>query len=234
MFNKKKETVIKDYGQITIPESWEEVTLKQFQKITENQDKGTSDISTLLSILTEKERDEINQYPAEIVESLLARLVFLNEDPRYGQSSNKIKIGKETYLINYLEKLKFGEYVDVNTVIEKDKYNYSACLAILCRKDGELYDDDFIANKLDDRIKMFEELSVVEVMPLITFFLQLYNSSQQCSQTFIQDAKETLNQLATAIEDSVKNGRSKRFYSISQMIQLRKLKKYRKLIAQLS
>ena len=53
-----------------------------------------------------------------------------------------------------------GEFVDVEGLIKDDKYNYAALLGILCRKDKEIYDDDFIADKLDDRIKMFEELSI--------------------------------------------------------------------------
>lgn len=234
MFNKIKEEVIKDYGQITIPESWEEVSLFKFQEIMKYNDNPNKDIRELLSILTDKDKDYINQLPAEIVESLLARLVFLNEDPKFGEATNIIKVGKEEYVVNHLEKLKFGEYVDVNSTMDADKYNYAAFIAILCRKRDEKYDDEFIAEKLENRIKMFGELPITEVMPLVSFFLQLGNLSQVYSQDYLTEAKSTLNQLLSDIQNSVKHGEAKKSSLIWRMKTLMKLKKYKKLISQLS
>lgn len=229
------EKIIKDFGKVSIPESWEEVTLFQWQEIMKIQENGKiNDIRDLLAILTGKDKDYINELPAEFVESLLARLVFMNQDPQFGEPSNKIKIGKEEYLINYLEKLKFGEYVDVNSTMDADKFNYAAFLAILCRKKDEKYNDEFIANELDKRIQMFGNLTIIEVMPLVSFFLQLGNASQSYSPDYLMEAKSTLNQLLGDIENSVKHGEAKKSSLIWRMKTLMKCRKYKKLISQLS
>ena len=79
------ETIIKDYGSITIPEKWEQVTLGQFERIMaiiKGEEENTSiNVVKLLAILTDTDEEYINSLPAEFVESLMARLVFLNDDP---------------------------------------------------------------------------------------------------------------------------------------------------------
>ena len=139
----KKEIVVKDYGKITIAERWEDVTLAQFTELMRRQNNDESTPITIMDVLeifTGKEKDYLNQLPADFIESLIARLVFLHENPKADKASNTIVIDGEEYYVNYMEKLKFGEFTDVNQIIKDDHLNYAAILAILCRKKGEVYD----------------------------------------------------------------------------------------------
>ena len=126
-----------------------------------------------------------------------------------------------------MEKLKFGEFVDVETIIKDNKYNYPAILGILCRMDGEVYDDDFIAEKLNDRVKMFEELDMPSAMRLINFFLKLSLRSIAYTQKSlaIQQGKEQAELLAQSIRDSLKDGDLKKLDMIYAKTELRKLEK---------
>ena len=129
--------------------------------------------------------------------------------------------------INYTEKLKFGEFVDVEGLIKDDKYNYAALLGMLCRKDKEIYDDDFIADKLDDRIKMFEELSIDKALQLINFFLKLKLRSIAYTQKSLalQEGKELAESLVQSTRDLVKDGAGNIFDSIYVKRELKRLEK---------
>ena len=131
---KKKTEVIQDFGSITIPDSWEKITLKQLdglmklQKEAETNGKILSSLD-VLSLFTGKDREYLLSLPAEFISSLLARLVFLNTDI-HPTPKSEITINGETYRVNYTEKLTFGEYVDTNTVMAEQPDNHAAILAI--------------------------------------------------------------------------------------------------------
>nr|DAH91242.1 MAG TPA: hypothetical protein [Bacteriophage sp.] len=71
--------------------------------------------------------------------------------------------------------MKTLEYVDANMTLKEDSYNFGQLLAILCRKEEELYDDDFIATRLEERTELFNNASIVKTKPLIDFFINRAN-----------------------------------------------------------
>lgn len=229
---KEQETVI-DFGSYTLPTKWEEVTLKQFQEIIKmTKEKEQIDIIDLISIMSNKTKEEVRLLPSEFLDSILARLLFLNKTPEC-ESKNYIIINDEKYQINVLEKLTVGEYVDVNTAIQADGQNYASFLAIMCRKEKEVYDDDFIANKLDERITMYENVSVVEALSTVNFFMALWQTSETLSQASLQEGIENANQLVEQCESLLNAGRGKGYFSIRGIMTRFKLRKFKKVISQL-
>lgn len=220
-----------DFGKITIPTKWSEVTLKQFQELMKIYNQEDKDILDILSLFTQKSKKELRQMPSEFIETMLAHLQFMNTKLEV-EPSSQIDIDGKIYRINYTEKLKFGEFVDVETLIKEDKYNWAAMLAMLCRLEGEIYDDDFIANQLDERIKMYESLSIDRALQLINFFLKLklrYITYSLKSLT-LKEAREAAESLVQSIRDSVKAGAGTKLNSIYAKIELRKLEKQLKCI----
>lgn len=235
---KKKVDIVQDFGRVNIPTKWEEVTLSQLQKLMELQEKSKEEkriLSTVdvLGIFTGKDKEYLNSLPAEFIESLLANLAFLSTDMDT-KPHDAIVIGDEAYFINHHEKLSFGEYVDANTIMQEQPGNYSALLAILCRKKGEAYDDEFIADKLDKRIEMFDHASCVDCMNVISFFLLLWQQSKKCSQASLTTAVQQADQLLQDIQSSLKNGDGKKPSFLLRMKIYYKLRKYRKCLRQLS
>lgn len=213
-----------DYGKWTVPNGWNELTLKTFQEIeryyAEKED--AFDAREVLHILTNKTVDEVNALPMEAADKIMERLAWLSTKPEYGEPTNKIAINGETYMVNVTEKLKFGEYVATDNVMKSDKHNYAAILAILCRKEGEVYDSQFEAELFEQRMKMYEEQPMVNVMPLIFFFIELYLTSRTLTALYSQ-VMEAINLTAKSIESSQKIGAFKKLYMKWQTRKLRKL-----------
>lgn len=220
-------------GSWTCPVRWSDITLKQFQDIQRyyaDKEKKV-DVRDIVHILCGKTRDEVNLLPTEFLEKILEKLSFLSEEPVHQEPQSSIVIKGEKYFINIMEKLKAGEYIDTDTLIKQDKYNYAALFAILCRKEGEVYNDDFIANTLDDRIKMFEEQPVTNILPLVSFFTSCFLILHLPFQAYsaIQEAV-TLTQ--KNIENFVNDGAISRCRSIWLTIRLYILSHYAKFILQ--
>lgn len=234
------ETIIKDYGKITIPEKWEQVTLGQFEKIMsiiKGEEENTSiNVVSLLAILTDTDEEYINSLPAEFVESLMARLLFLNDDPTKDSdkmATSQICIDGEFYHINFMEKLTFGEYVTVNELIKNDRFDYASILAVLCRKEGEKFDSTFEAENFKGRKEMFEIQPVTSVLPLVGFFLRLYLMSKKYSPDCLTEAKYQISQLAKDLETSLKNGDGRKRSLIWRIMTGRRLKKLSKAISRI-
>lgn len=220
-----------DFGKWAVPTKWDDVTLEMFQKIEKyysDKDKNF-DVREVLDIFTNKSRDEIDQLPINFTDKLLNELSFLKEEPKYGDASPKIEIDGEEYSINVMEKLKTGEYVAIDTILKSDPHDYISILAVLCRKQGELYDSKFEAEVFEERQKLFAKQPVTKIMPLISFFLSLFIVRMTHSQLY-SEVEEGLNLIQQNIDNSENLGVFKRRSLNSQMKKLRKLLKSNKSI----
>ena len=215
-----------DLGKWHCPSSWEEITFKQFQEIEKyysNKDEKF-DVRNVLDIFTDHTRDEIDQLPINFTDKLLNELSFLKEQPKYGDASPKIEIDGEEYRINVMEKLKTGEYVAIDTILKSDPHDYISILAVLCRKNGEIYDSKFEAEVFEDRQKLFAKQSIIKIMPLISFFLSLYILRMTHSQLY-SEVEEGLSLIQQNIESSRANGDLSALSTRRLMKKLRKLRK---------
>ena len=213
-----------DFGEIKVPEKWEDISLKKYQDISRyysnNEDKTIID---LLPILLDKDKDYVMSLPEEFLEKILEKMLFLQEEPPVKPSS-ELKIGKDTYVINFQNKLKTGEYIATDQAIKGDPYNYAAILAVLCRKEGEIYDSKFENEMVEERTKMFEEQPVTKILPTITFFLNLWmmlNGPSLLSSSI----QEAINDIQANIEDLEKDGTVSKRFMRSVTKKLKKLKK---------
>ena len=221
----KNENII-DLGSINVPDSWEKVTLAQYEAIErlyEGKNENV-DVRKIVHILIDKDEDYINALPIDFLEEIMGYLTFLQEPIPEQEPKNWIEIDGERYEIKFMEKLKFGEYVSADSVIKNDPHNYAAILAILCRKDGEVYDSKFEAEVLEDRIKLFERQPITKILCIISFFLGLYVQSEIPSRLYTM-VEEALDLTAKNIANSQKIGGWRRLYFRWRMKRLRKLLK---------
>ena len=215
-----------DFGSWTVPTSWDELTLKQFQEIEKyysDKDKNF-DVREVLDIFTDHTRDEIDQLPINFTDKLLNELSFLKEQPQYGDASASIEIDGEKYSINVMEKLKTGEFVAIDTILKSDPHDYISILAVLCRKNGEIYDSKFEAELFEERQKLFAKQPIMNIMPLISFFLSLYILRMTHSQLY-SEVEEGLNLMEQNIENSRANGDLSELSTRRLMKKLKKLRK---------
>ena len=219
----------KDFGEWNVPSSWDELTLGKFQELErfydgDEENERKFDVRDVLDLMTDRTKDEINELPIEFTDSLLRKMYWLHEQPQFGKPSNKITVDGETYTVHNENEMKFGEYVALDTALKGDKHNYAAMLAILCRKDGEIFDSKFENEILPSRIEFFKNVSVMKVMPIVSFFLELSSMSLQVSQLSSQ-IQEGINHILKHIETSKRNGVFSALYTKWQMRKLKKLQK---------
>ena len=221
----EKDNII-DLGKWNCPRSWKELDLKTFQEIERyysDKDKKF-DIRDVLHILYNRSVDEVNLLPMDICERLIEQLSWLSDSPEYGKPRSWIEIDGIRYQVNIMEKLKTGEFIAVDTAIKGDKHNYAAILAILCRKQGEIYDSKFENEVLPSRIEMFENQSMMDVMPIVSFFLALWVTSSHHIQLSSQ-VRGVLDLTAKHLETLRKSGDLSLFSTILLRRKLRKLEK---------
>ena len=221
----KNENII-DLGVWNVPKSWDEVTLKQYQEIERYYDgkEENFDVRKVLHILTNHTEDEINMLPIDFLEKIMGSLTFLQEPIKEEKPRNWVEIDGERYTVHTEQQLKTGEYIASDTALKGDKHNYAGLLAILCRKEGELYDSKFEAEVLEDRIKLFEKQPITKILCIIGFFLQLYITSM--TPTLLSSKiREAIDLTRKDIETSAKNGELSKRSMKSLEKKLRKLEK---------
>ena len=223
-----KITVEKDFGEWKVPQSWDDLTLGKFQELERLYDGDDNerkfDVRDVLDLMTDRTKDEINELPIEFTDMLLRKMYWLHEQPDFGKPSNKITIDGVQYTVHNENEMKFGEYVALDTAMKGDKHNYAAMLAILCRKDGEIFDAKFENEILPSRIEFWKNVSVMKVMPIVSFFLELSSMSLQVSQ-LSSEIQEGINHILKHIETSKQNGVFSALYTKWQVRKLKKLQK---------
>ena len=222
-----KITVEKDFGEWKVPSSWDELTLGKFQELErlyDGDEERKFDVRDVLDLMTDRTKDDINELPIEFTDSLLRKMYWLHEQPDFGKPSNKVIIDGVQYTVHNENEMKFGEYVALDTALKGDKHNYAAMLAILCRKDGEIFDAKFENEILPSRIEFWKNVSVMKVMPIVSFFLELSSMSLQVSQLSLE-IQEGINHILKHIETSKQNGVFSALYTKWQMRKLKKLQK---------
>lgn len=221
MANKIREEIVKDFGEVTIPEKWDEVTLKQYQELQRlveaNADKEEKGIDKyeILSIFIGKTVKEIKEMPMTFVDKLMSRLTFMNEPPKF-EPKNELKINQKRYKINYENEMSVGEYEAVMTIINADRFNLAALLAVLCREVvSETYDpmtkktyvlteqfSSFFSNvKFDERVKLFENMKLVEALPLITFFFNARSNIETIFSKLFEGGDASGRQICSAYRE---------------------------------
>ena len=224
-----KITVEKDFGEWKVPQSWDDLTLGKFQELERlydgDEDKERKfDVRDVLDLMTDRTKDEINELPIEFTDMLLRKMYWLHEQPDFGKPSNKVTIDGVQYTVHNENEMKFGEYVALDTAMKGDKHNYAAMLAILCRKEGEIFDAKFENEILPSRIEFWKNVSVTKVMPIVSFFLELSSMSLQVSQ-LSSEIQEGINHILKHIETSKRNGVFSALYTKWQVRKLKKLQK---------
>lgn len=218
-----------DYGEWTVPTSWDDITLKTYQEIEryyEDKDKDF-DLREVIHIITNHTIDEVNALPLEFLDSMMEKMAFLLESPSNEKPTNSVEIDGEVYTVHTENKLKVGEYIAADTAMKGDKHNYAAFMAILCRKDGEIYDSRFENEVLEDRIKMWEKQPVTKILPVAGFFLECYVTLQMPT-LLSSKAMELIDLELKSIKTLRKNGD---LSILSTKLLTRKLKTLRKSIS---
>lgn len=204
-----------------VPESWDDVTLGQYEKWFDyTADTKTKEVE-LVSKISTIPFTLLSNLPLSFYTEVLNMVSFAFAGNEY-KSSNKIVIDDEVYSVSTKDELILAQYVDVEATFEEDSNDskLSEILAIVCLKKGEKYDSKI----LKERKKLFQNLMMNEVFPLLAFFLQLKKNLLKIT-TFYSKVMEQVNQFADLTKTFAKNGDGIRLLPKLQMIRYRSLMK---------
>lgn len=157
--DKKMETVI-DFGEITVPDKWEKVTLQMMSDYltlskqkeddleldkmeakrnntempNEKDEKYNITDKDLLRIFTNFDMEKYDILPVELYNSIMANFAFVLDPMPEWKPSKHLSYNGMEFVINTLESLKVKEYEDAEMILRNNMYDYPSLLAILCRK----------------------------------------------------------------------------------------------------
>lgn len=175
----------------------------------------------VLDIFINKDKDYIMNLPSDFLDIILNKLSFLQTPLNSNEPTNKIEIDNQTYQVNVMQKLKTGEFIAADAALKADKHDYASILAILCRKEGEIYDSKFEAEEFEKRKNMFEKQPITKIISIISFFLACYITLEKPSLLYTV-VEEELNHTQQNIDSLTKIGVFKNRRMNSQMKKLRK------------
>lgn len=159
-FDEKKMETAYDFGSITVPTKWEEVTLQMLSDYlalskekeealekdkaqaerdktempNEKDEKYNITDKDLLKCFTNFDMDKYDVLPVELYNSIMSNFSFVLEDMPQWKPSNHLSYNGIEFTINTMEALKVKEYEDAEMILRNNIYDYPSLLAVLCRK----------------------------------------------------------------------------------------------------
>lgn len=159
-FDEKKMETAYDFGSITVPTKWDEVTLqmlsdylalsKEKEEALEKDKKQAESEKTempnekdekynitdkdLLKCFTDFDMDKYDILPVELYNSIMSNFSFVLEDMPQWKPSNHLSYNGMEFVVNTMEALKVKEYEDAEMILRNNIYDYPSLLAVLCRK----------------------------------------------------------------------------------------------------
>ena len=159
-FDEKKMETAYDFGSITVPTKWDEVTLQMLSDYlalskekedalekdkkqaerdktempNEKDEKYNITDKDLLKCFTDFDMDKYDVLPVELYNSIMSNFSFVLEDMPQWKPSNHISHNGMEFVVNDKEAMKVKEYEDAEMILRNNIYDYPSLLAVLCRK----------------------------------------------------------------------------------------------------
>ena len=159
-FDEKKMETAYDFGSITVPTKWDEVTLQMLSDYlalskekedalekdkkqaerdktempNEKDEKYNITDKDLLKCFTDFDMDKYDILPVELYNSIMSNFSFVLEDMPQWKPSNHLSYNGMEFVVNDKESLKVLEWDDCENILRNNIYDYPSLLAVLCRK----------------------------------------------------------------------------------------------------
>lgn len=159
-FDEKKMETAYDFGNITVPTKWDEVTLQMLSDYlalskekedalekdkaqaerdktempNEKDEKYNITDKDLLKCFTNFDMDKYDILPVELYNSIMSNFSFVLEDMPQWKPSKHLSYNGMEFVVNDKESLKVLEWDDCESILRNNIYDYPSLLAVLCRK----------------------------------------------------------------------------------------------------
>lgn len=182
-----------DYN-FELPESWEDIKVKDFSKIIGVQEKdnlnGLERIIEIINVISGIPVDLIMMIPITEFNKITEKLAFVNEDIKAQMKDSIIVNGEEYFLKKDFDNLTMGEIITIEMLVEETGGNiFKALDKLLCvflrkkRDNGKL---EMFKTDMLERSDIFKDISITEIYQLMIFFstgrVSLENSTVDSSE----------------------------------------------------
>ena len=173
-------------------ESWNELPLGTYRKITEISPTDEEGNLKVLAILEGKTYAEILNAPLTEIKEKIKKIDFLSKKPKKHLVKTKYRLGDTTYTFNCTPaSVQVNQFIDFNAVENDD---LTGKLAIWLIPEGKLYSEGYDIDKTKEDIDKY--LSVEEALSICDFF----------TLSFLVLVKRTLRKAERALRKAEKDG----------------------------
>lgn len=213
---------------IDVPETWDDITLGFYETWFFKTPVTRLEKVELVAEICKIDPAILLNYPVGLTNLIIDTLDFVFRETTTPPSPS-IVVEDVRYTIPITEVLTTACWIDAEEVQKEKVAVLSNILAIVCLPDGETYDP----HKSEERRKMFAELKVSEVLPLLSFFLH-YKKMLETRSTMFSQVREAANLYvnSTGSFPNVGGGtkllrtwREVRYYALTKWLRYR-LRKY--------
>ena len=179
--------------EITIPTSWDDVTVNQYQALTQvNKEDYKSDLAyttAILQILCGL--DNMTNLPLKAIGELAPYISFLSTEPVKEKYNTLTYEGKTYKWINSFNEITVGEAISIELPIDLEELtfalSYDVVLAVMLREEGK----EFNAKEFNKNREIFGGLPITEVLGQLLFFLSGGQTSTASIKTYSIAQKHT-------------------------------------------
>lgn len=184
---------------------WEEIQTYVKNRIT---DKYTyDDVISILELITGISKKTFLESPAQVFNIVFETVKWIFEVNFEGiKPKDELEIDGKIYTYGKSENITLREWVDIDTILSKfpDDKKFSGVMAVRIRENGAEYSEKE-SEQIEDRISFWKGQKVVDVMPIINFFLlkeKMLLTNFQSYSMAVQIAQVQMER----INNSLKNG----------------------------
>jgi hypothetical protein len=160
-----------------IPESWDEVNVKQFCDLFSTTGEGLNEIQNIVrivSIFTNIKVDDLLMMSPDDFQTISKVITFITKDIE-GEIVDSIEVdGEEYFLKNDFSKLTMGEILSIDTLLQQNENNllktFDKLLCIFLRKKNSKGNLEAFKNEFMLRSEKFSTISITKVHNLISHF----------------------------------------------------------------
>lgn len=171
---------------LNIPESWDEVPVKMFMRLSSLEGNVYDRMLTVISILSGEDEDDLKMLPATWLESegILKRLEFMSKEPEKVMPSEKLTLGGKRYDVGlYPAKWTAAQYLDYGTVMADEGGNkIPRLIACFTVPEGKTYGEGYDYSAVVEEIS--EKMPITVALGYAGFFLLQLKSFAKAIQRY--------------------------------------------------
>ena len=158
---------------IEVPTSWNDVSVNQFQALTEiKRESYKSDLAHTCAIIQVLcNLDNTTNLPLYVVNEISPLISFLGTELKHKRIKDVEYNGKHYEWLKSFDSITVGEIISIELPIELEELthvlSYDVVLAVMLREKGSKFDSD----KFKENRELFGGLPITEVLGNILFFL---------------------------------------------------------------